>query len=75
MRAYPYPLLGSPLLTSPLGEETGATPYPLHPSTKLRTGKGREILQQTVLPLEKGEIEGDGNPLNPNILRTINAER
>ena len=48
---------------------------PLPPSIKLRTGKGREILQQTVLPLEKGEIEGDGNPLNPNILRTINAER
>jgi hypothetical protein len=28
-----------------------------------------------VLPLEKGEIEGDGNPLNPNILRIENGER
>ena len=24
---------------------------------------------QTILPLEKGEVEGDGNPLNPKILR------
>ena len=35
----------------------------------LRTEKGRELLQQTVLPLEKGELEGDENPLNPKILR------
>ena len=26
-------------------------------------------LHQTVLPLEKGELEGDENPLNPKILR------
>ena len=31
--------------------------------------KGRELLLQTVLPLEKGELEGDENPLNPKILR------
>ena len=24
---------------------------------------------QTILPLEKGELEGDKNPLNPKILR------
>ena len=45
----------------PLGEEKGTYPYPLP--------KGRELLHQTVLPLEKGELEGDENPLNPKILR------
>ena len=29
----------------------------------------RRDLCQTILPLEKGELEGDENPLNPKILR------
>ena len=42
---------------------------------EIKGDKGHLRDKQTVLPLEKGEIEGDGNPLNPNILRTINVER
>ena len=36
---------------------------------KIEGDKGHLRDKQTVLPLEKGELEGDENPLNPKILR------
>ena len=35
---------------------------------KIEGDKGHLRDKQTVLPLEKGELEGDENPLNPKIL-------